>query len=164
MILKRFTLEQFNELAENAHLICFNEVRPRHLNRFNFALMVEDEAGVPLAYATCIETDAESIYMQHGGAFPSSSKGPLAVRAYHMMLKYLKEHYRQSSTIIRNTNIAMIKMAYSAGFVIHGIDYMEDGIYLHLLNVFKGEENVVGTSSNGCGVDASKREPTEGTA
>lgn len=142
-------------IAEDAHLICFKEVRPWYVNTFNYALMVEDEGGVPLAYCTCLELDAASVYMQHGGAFPSAEKSHKTVRAYHMMVNYLRENYERSATIIKNVNIAMIKLAYSAGFIIHGVDYMEDGIYLHLINDFlKGKNNVVGTCSDGSGLNA----------
>lgn len=150
MILKRYTLDEFNQLAEDAHLICFKEARPRYVNTFHFALMVEDENGVPLSYSTCLELDKASVYMQHGGAFPSAEKGPLTVRSYHLMLNYLREHYERASTIIKNTNIAMIKLAYSAGFVIHGVDYMQDGIFLHLLNDFLGgQDGMVDSGNNG---------------
>lgn len=148
MTLKVLSLEQFKTLVEDAHLICFKEIRPRNFNTFNYAILVDNDQGVPMAYATCIELDKGTVYMQHGGAFPGSEKGPGAVRAYHMIMNYLRESYARASTIIKNTNIAMIKLAYSAGFIIHGVDYMEDGIYLHLLNDFSGGKENGGMDSD----------------
>jgi hypothetical protein len=153
--LKVLHYEDFKQIVEDAHLICFKELRPRQFNTFNYAILIENEQGTPMAYATIIELDKDTCYMQHGGAFPGSEKGPGAVRAYHMIMNYLRESYARSSTIIKNTNIAMIKLAYSAGFIIHGVDYMEDGIYLHLMNDFRGDDNgLVDSSSDGRGLNA----------
>lgn len=156
MTLKRYSLTEFSVLVESAHMVCFKEERPWYVNTFTFALMVEDDDGVPLAYCTCLEMDTASIYMQHGGAFPSAEKGPKTVRAYHKMIQYLRDNYERASTIIKNNNIAMIKLAYSAGFEIHGVDYMHDGIFLHLLNDFSGgkENGLVDSSRDGRGLNA----------
>lgn len=137
MILHILKKDQWNALAENAHLTCFKEERPAHLNTFDFAVMVE-ENDVPLAYATCIELDSESVYMQHGGAFPSAAKSAKAYLAYKSILNFLRGTHKRASTRIRNTNLPMLKMALKEGFIINGIDYYEDNqVYLHLLNGFK---------------------------
>lgn len=134
MILRRVTLDEFKSIAEEAHMVCFNQLRPREKNTFDFALVVEDEDGTPLSYATCINFDTESVYMQHGGAFPSAAKSAKTVRSYHTMINHLRESYSRASTVINAQNISMIKLAWSAGFQIHGADVMTDGVWLHLLN------------------------------
>jgi len=132
--LRRLTLDEFKSLSEDAHMVVFNQVRPRHKNTFDFALVVEDESGTPLSYATCIDFDSDSVYMQHGGAFPSAAKNVKTVRSYHTMINHLRENYKRASTIINAQNLPMIKLAWSAGFVIHGADVMTDGVWLHLMN------------------------------
>lgn len=149
MILHKVSLEEFNVVAEKAHLICFNEVRPADHNTFDFALFIEDEEHVPLAYATCIEMEKKSVYMQHGGAFPHKNIDEAAslkdltvrVKSYHMMIRFLKEKYAQATTKIKGSNIAMLKLAFSAGFVPVGADIVEDGFFIHLRANF-GAPNV----------------------
>lgn len=117
-------------------MTCFKEFRPKEMNTFDFALFVESEAG-PLAYATCIELNKESVYMQHGGAFPPAEKSIKAVKAYSAIMSVIRASYSQATTRIRNTNLPMIKMALKEGFIINGIDTFKDETYLHLNNTFK---------------------------
>lgn len=136
MILHKVGLTDFKNMAEQAHLICFNEIRPAGKNTFDFALFVESDEHLPMAYATCIEMDKGTLYMQHGGAFPQSH-GVGAVRAYHKIMNFVREGYERASTIIKGDNIPMLKMALSQGFVPHGADVMSDGFFIHLLNDFR---------------------------
>ena len=136
LALEKLTLEQWNEVSENAHLVCFNEHRPREVNTFDFALVTRNESEL-CTYATCIELDKASVYMQHGGAFPNVAKGVYTVKGYLMTMRYLKENYQRASTRIKNTNLPMLKMAMGAGFLINGIDSHPNGeVYLHLWNEF----------------------------
>lgn len=133
------TLEQWNLMSEKAHMVCFNEVRPKEVNTFDFALFATDKNDTAIAYATCIELDNESVYMQHGGAFPEARKSMKAVNAYHRFVAQLKGKYKRASTRVQNINIPMLKLAFSAGFVINGLDTHGDEIFLHLINNFDGE-------------------------
>ena len=117
-------------------MFCFKEHRPTEMNTFDFALFAENDDGTPSAYATCIEMDKESVYMQHGGAFPGSEKSLKAVGAYHRFLAYLREHYKRASTRVENINTPMLKLAMSAGFLINGLDCYGTQIFLHLENDF----------------------------
>jgi len=131
----RLTLDEWNKMSENAHFICFREKRDPSMNTFDFALFVEDN-DKPMSYATCIEMDKESVYMQHGGAFPSIAGTALSYRSYHVILKRLAETYKRASTRIQNTNTPMLKMAIRAGFLINGVDVLENEIFVHLKNDF----------------------------
>lgn len=138
MELQKLTLQEWNELSEVAHLICFNEKRAKEINTFDFCLFISED-DIPMAYATCIELDKKSVYMQHGGAMPSIAKSIDVTRGYKLMLSYLKENYQQASTRIKNDNIPMIKLALHHGFIINGLDCYSDGeTYLHLINKFGG--------------------------
>lgn len=125
---------EWDEYAENAHLICFGEHREKSFNRYDFAVVAENEDGVPLAYSTVRENDAESAYMQYGGAFPSSKGTILSFKGYVEIVNYLKKRYKNINTLIENKNTPMLKFAMSVGFRIIGIRNFKNEIYLeHLL-------------------------------
>jgi len=130
--LRKLSLEEWNEMSKDAHLLCFSEERNPEMNRCNFALLITDEKDVPVAYSTIVELDSLSAYMQHGGAFPEFQGTTKVARAYHLMLAYLKEHYLKITTRIKNTNIAMLKLALSADLLVSGIDYVTGDLFLNL--------------------------------
>jgi len=127
--IKRFTLEEWNACAEEIHVYAFNEIRDSDMNTFDFALMALRD-GEPMAYCTCIELDKMSAYMQHGGRLPGSEGTINTAKGYHLMVRYLKEHYKNISTRIRNTNRPMLKLALAVGFVTTGTDSYGSEIYL----------------------------------
>lgn len=132
MNLKRLTLEEWGVVSEEAHALVFNEVRPPSFNTFDYALMVSDENDRPVCYATLIEMDRHSVYMQHGGAFPEVAKTTRVARGYHLMIAYLKEHNVKIATRVLNTNLPMLKLALSAGLLINGIDMVGHEIFLNM--------------------------------
>lgn len=131
MIVKEFSLEEWGKIAEAAHLLCFNEIRPKEWNTFDYAIAIEHE-GKLTSYATIIEADKFSCYMQHGGAFPNIEGTSLVKRHYDAMIKHLASRYEQISTRIENTNVAMLKLALSAGLLIIGNEAIFGKVYLHL--------------------------------
>lgn len=138
MIIERISLEEFNLIGEDIHMGTFGVERPKEMNTFDYALIVRNETSL-LAYATIIEHDKESVYMQHGGAF-TEAKGTAAVaRAYYMMINWLKERYRNAFTQVLNLNVPMLKLAMSAGFIITGVNVYADGMWLQLLNDFRAQ-------------------------
>lgn len=136
MTLHRVSLDEWNKLSESAHLAVFKERRPPWMNTFDYALFVE-EASVPMTYATCIEFDSESVYMQHGGAFPPAEKSIKAYRGYQLIMEYLRKCYLRASTRIQNTNLKMLHMAMKEGFLINGVDLLENEVFVHLTNKLK---------------------------
>lgn len=123
------TAEQWAKHSEDAHLICFGEKRPAEMNRIDFALLVEAD-GVPQAYMTCREVDAETVYMQYGGAFPSAKGTIKSFRAYQALLEKLGEVYKYGSTLIENTNTPMMKFAMQAGLRVIGVRNFKESILL----------------------------------
>lgn len=112
-------------------MISFNQERPDDMDRINYALVVFNEQA-PCCYSTLIEIDKNSVYMQHGGAFPNVAKSVYTVKGYHMMVNILKSQYSFISTRVLNKNYPMIKLAHSAEFLINGIDVCDDEIFLNL--------------------------------
>lgn len=113
-------------------MACFLEERPKEYNTFDFALFVEDGEGLPLGYMTCIEYNKETVYMQHGGGFPSIAQTTRVYAVYHLMMNYLKEHYKKLTTLIWNENLKMLKLAYTAGLRPTGIEFINGQVYLQL--------------------------------
>jgi hypothetical protein len=134
---RKVSLNEFNKIAEEIHLACFGEHRPKEMNTFDFALIVLNEKE-PIAYSTIIEHDRETVYMQHGGAFPNVEKTPSVAKAYHLMIAWVRENYKFALTQVLNLNVPMLKLAMSTGFIITGVNLWEDGIWLQLTNDFMG--------------------------
>ncbi len=128
MKLERVSPENWNKVAEEAHLTCFSELRPKSRNTIDYAILVHDEEK-PCAYATIIEMDQMSAYMQHGGAFPETKGTAKSFRSYQMIIDHLSEFYQALTTRIENTNVPMLKFALSVGFLPIGMDCHTFGIY-----------------------------------
>jgi hypothetical protein len=133
----KVSLEEFNVIAEDVHKGCFQEMRPKEMNRFDYALLTSTEKNGLTSYSTILEHDSASAYMQHGGTFHPDNK-MLTTKSYLKMIEWLKGHYPVLTTRIFNWNVSMIKLALQAGFLIHGVEYYHDtenfkgGILLNL--------------------------------
>lgn len=125
VIVTKVSLDDFNLIAEDVHKGCFQEVRPKEMNRFDYALLTSTEQHGLTSYATILEHDAESAYMQHGGTFHPDN-GFLTSKSYMKMIDWLKEKYPVITTRIFNTNKPMLRLADRAGFLIHGVEYYKD--------------------------------------
>lgn len=136
MILEKVTLEEWNKLSNDAHITCFEEGRSPDINTYDFVLVVFNSDKI-CAYATILETDKETAYMQHGGAFPDTRGTTNSRRAYHMIMNYLREHYKFATTHIGNFNRPMLKFALSEDFLITGMHQHMRDIYLHMYQEFK---------------------------
>ena len=112
--------EKWGALEELSHTICFGERRPQEMNRFDFVMagMLGNEL---MGYTTCLEMDAETVYLQHGGAFPDYEKSLYVWQAYQALLNALEPDYKRVWTRIKNTNTVMLKLALKLGFLITGI-------------------------------------------
>jgi hypothetical protein len=131
MLVQEFSLEEFKVISKDVHYYAFKEIREPDENTFDFAL-VSLKDNKPMAYATCINMDKFTCYMQHGGALPDA-KGTINVAlGYAAMIKFLSKKYKTITTRIEHKNVPMQKLALSVGFLIYGVDYFDDEIFLHL--------------------------------
>jgi hypothetical protein len=136
--------EDWNSLAERAHLIVFNEIKKPDLDRIDFALMVQTDSGVPMQYATCRELDAESLYFQYGGSFPGTKGTLKSIRCLEKIIEWAEfAGYRRISFLVENTNEAMLKLSLRCGFLIVGLRTFKGLILLEHLKEFPalGEVN-----------------------
>lgn len=128
MNVQKYDALQWSLVSEDIHLLVFNELRPDSMARIDFSLVVWDE--IPLGYITCREFDSETIYISYGGGLGKSFK---ILAGYKMLLESLKSTYKRATTLVENTNISMIKMAMSQGFLVTGIKNIKNQIYLELV-------------------------------
>ena len=135
MRIERISSENWAKVAEDAHITCFKEYRPKWINAIDYAVLVHDDEK-PCAYATIIEMESVIAHMQHGGAFPGTQGTVNSFKAYNMIIGHLAEFYDGLTTNIENTNTPMLKFALNVGFVPVGIDChtmgLYEGTYLHL--------------------------------
>lgn len=132
LVLDKLQPNDWGKMSHAAHLTTFYLDRKAEMDRIDYALLVHNQEE-PCCFATLIEIDKDSVYMQHGGAFPAVAKGVYTVKGYVMITNHLKEHYKNISTKILNKNIPMIKMAIAVGLEINGVEMIDGDIFLHLM-------------------------------
>jgi len=130
---QKLSSEEWKKYSTQAHVICFNQERDPSMDRIDFCLLnIKDR--MPMNYCTVRELDSESVYWQHGGAFPNS-KG--TVHAYQSYLRNAKwcfsNGYKRITTYIQNTNLSMLKIALKVGFLVIGTRTFKGDIMLELL-------------------------------
>jgi hypothetical protein len=135
---KKIPVEMWREIAEEAHLVVFNETRLNEQNRIDFALMAVDEK--PLQYVTCRELDNETLYWQYGGAFPSCKGTPKSFAAYKAIIEACKNlGYKRISFLVENNNFPMLKFALAVECNIVGMRTFQGSVWLEHLKEFKEE-------------------------
>jgi RimJ/RimL family protein N-acetyltransferase len=120
---------QWDDICSSTLKYSFGYEWPKGKTRADFAIIVQDKTTqTPYGYASIIELDSESVFLEHGGNFKSTISTSFTFRGYSMIIDYLKEKYRNLSTRILNTNTAMLKMALKAGFIVTGVyrDHLGD--------------------------------------
>lgn len=129
MNIQEYTSDQWFKIAEIMHLNVFDEHRSADMNRIDYALVVwEDDK--PMGYVTCKEYDSHSVYIGYGGAMPYQRGKFNSMQGYKMILDYLKSKYSRVNTLIENTNIVMLKMAFACGFIVTGLRYFNGSVLL----------------------------------
>lgn len=145
---KQINPDQFKPIAKEAHLVCFKEDRPDDFNRYDYVLVCEAHDKLT-GYATILEHDQKSAYMQHGGALTDNQL--LTVKSYFLMIDWLKKKYPIICTRIFNYNIPMLNLAMRAGLRICGVEYFKEtpnfksGV---LLSLYLEQEEFNAGSSN----------------
>jgi RimJ/RimL family protein N-acetyltransferase len=121
--------EDWALMSEKTHSVIFDEIRPSSVDRVDFAI-VAFENNDPVAYMTCYEHDAVTLYLQHGGKMPDKSPSQ-AFKAYSMMLSRVIElGYYYLKTKIENKNTAMLRVALKAGWRVCGTTTFKDKLFV----------------------------------
>jgi len=136
--IKRLRPDEWATLSEDAHLAMFSERRPGYIDRIDFALLAteDDNRGI-VGYVTVRELDADGIYWQYGGAFPSIKTSTTVLGVYRQFVEYCKARYKRITTLVENTNIAYLKLAMKVGFRIIGVRVFKGSVLVELLLDFE---------------------------
>lgn len=92
------------------------------MNRVSYAILAQDDsAGTPYGFATIVELDKKTAYIQHGGTFPTTKGTALGGRGFLHIIEHLRNRYQHIQMRVKNTNFSMLKLCIKAGFVVCGI-------------------------------------------
>ncbi len=129
---ERFSAHTWQGFSEKSHLVVFGELRDFRLERIDFAIVAfgNNQLG---GYMTCKEMDAETVYIQYGGVYPSFANSVHVVSGYKKMLEDLLSTHKQLTTRIENVNVRMLKMAMALGFRITGVSVFKEKTFVELL-------------------------------
>jgi hypothetical protein len=131
--------KDWKELSENVHSIVFSKVKPASWDRIDHAMLVV-KGEDPVGYITAREIDAETVYWQFGGMFPQYRDGVTTMKAYKLCIDLAERRYKRISTLIENTNTAMLRIAMHQGFRIIGVRAVQGSVLVeHLLEFKQGE-------------------------
>lgn len=136
MKIEKLSPSEWSLLSEDAHRAAFETVKPREMERIDYALVCSEGSDLK-GYLTAKEMDGETVYWQFGGAFPGTKGTHYTIKGYLAFVRWTKEHYKRIQTRIENTNTAMLHFAMKAGFVIMGVRYVQGSILLELELEFK---------------------------
>lgn len=137
---KRLTAPQWRDLSEQAHLVSFQEHKPREWDRIDFALLFVDLADNAQAWATCREYDAHTLYVQFGGALPPARGTHKSAECFLALLQFARANYKRVTFLVENDNWAMLRMAMKSDFRVVGIRNYKGSILLeHLLEFGEGK-------------------------
>lgn len=118
-------------MSESAHQGVFGERWDKDIERVDFAmLMVLKPSDKVVSYATAQEVDADTVYLQYGGAFDAYRNQPVVFYSFVAMLEFLSSNYKKIVTLVENTNQTMLRFYMKAGFLITGIRYWGDHVFL----------------------------------
>lgn len=117
--------------SENAHKGVFGEHLSPGDERIDFALLaVLPEETQMLGYVTCKEVDRHTLHWVYGGSFDFQRGSIYNYRAYLQMLAHCGTTYKRMTTLIENSNEAMLKMAAKAGLKIIGVRNYTGQVFL----------------------------------
>lgn len=116
--------ENWSRMSENAHLAAFDKIKPVEMERIDFAILIVDsDEDRVISYATAREFDSETLYLAYGGVFRDARETSLSMKAYHLGIEWVKNHYKRITTLIENENVVMLKMAMKEDLRVRGTRY-----------------------------------------
>lgn len=118
-------------ISQEAHTVVFGTIRPPELDRISYALAIKKN-GVIGGFATVIEMDQETAYLQHGGVFPNFESSTSVLAGYLALLEKLSTEYKYIWTRVENTNVRYLKLALKAGFLVNGVSTFKQKLLLEL--------------------------------
>ena len=118
---------------------CFGEWIDHHVPDF-ILLSVTDSGDDIMGFLSCFQSKQHEVYVMWGG-FRPEYRG-IGVRGKLKQARdYLHERYKSVITTVENSNVPMLKLYLSLGYLIYGIKTSSDNhTYLELIHLKEGEE------------------------
>ncbi len=135
---EKWTKEKWEVISADAHIVCFGLTRPSHLDRVDYANMLLDENDHLAGYATVLEMDSETAYLQYGGIFPNYKDTIYPLKGFMKMLGRMSEQYKRVTCKVENTNKVFLKFCLKADFVPVGVTNFKGKILVDFCREFHG--------------------------
>jgi len=126
--------------ATAAHAAVFQKYLPKDLERISYALLIVKDDTV-IGYVTVREHDSETVYWQFGGVFPTFRRSFVAAKLMEEALLWQKDYAKRVTMFVENTNVAMLKLALSFGFLVIGTRTFIGSVYVDLIKEFSDGNN-----------------------
>lgn len=126
----KYSPDEWREYADSAHKLVFKKNRDPLLDRISFALLAHnDESAV--AYVTCRELDAKSLYWQFGGVL-DEFRGFNAVKCFRAFFDYCSSRYERITALVKNDNVNCLHLMMKYGFRAIGMRNFHSEIFLEM--------------------------------
>lgn len=133
MVVEKLTKEEWAPMNVNAHFFSFGHKIDLADERYDFTLIVKNEAHKLMFYSKCREHNASTLYLMYGGALPGTIESSMTYFAFKKMLAYCQARYKRVTALVVNTNIRALKMAFKCGFLVMGSGIVDGHIFLQLV-------------------------------
>ena len=131
-VIEKHSYSFWQSFAKKAHYVVFGEDREDSLNRYNFVITARLK-GELTAYFTAHEMDSETMYIQHGGAFPNNEKTIYVYQGFNEMVSFCLKEYKRVSMKVENTNQSMLKLAIASNLLVCGFSVFKDKKFVELI-------------------------------
>lgn len=137
-----FTREQWKErYSKSAYESVFGETADLSESLFDYAFVVVDEHECPIIYTTIKQLSEKSLYIEHGGSFPDYRGSRKVLPAFKMLIDaWYNGGADRISLSTLATNVAMQKLALSAGFLPCGMFHNDKGLFLQYYQVKESQD------------------------
>lgn len=127
----RLTPDKWATLSKNANMAVFGEIVDPGLEKIDCAYLILDKDS-PVAFTSIQERDRESAYIQYGGTMPQHRGKGFGKEFFTMILDEVFKTYKRVGMLVENTNIPMLRLGMSSGFVIIGMRNFKGSILLEM--------------------------------
>lgn len=132
-MIRVITPNNWKLMAQDVHACVHGTLRDPNMDRVDFVLLGVDDKDEMAGYITVKVFDDASVYFGWGGMFPSYKGTTKTYHIYKEAILFIFTQFKRINTYIRNTNVAMLKLAMKVGFLITGIKVIDNIIYCDLL-------------------------------
>jgi len=137
VIIRETTARQMGELYGVLFCEVFGKWEDHHAPDFVLLSVTDDDTDI-MGFLSCFQAKRHEVYVMWGG-FREEYRGIGVRNRIKEARDYLHKKYKSVITTVENTNIPMLKLYLSLGYIIYGIKHSTDNhTYLELIHI--GEE------------------------